>query len=224
MDEVEVEDISDKLASVGVAGPKAAETLTEAGIDVCATRARAGDRCGVAGRRHFGRAQHASADGWLRDLVGPRECRETLGCLGERRSDAGRQRCAGDVSHRARGAALRSRSARTRPAAGNRPAACAEFQQRLLHRAGDRGANSRARQRASHASSDSKCKASRRSRERRFAPTTKTWARSPARRGCHSSGERTLALGYLRREVAAPGTAVQIGEQSATVKSLPFEF
>ncbi len=37
-------------------------------------------------------------------------------------------------------------------------------------------------------------------------------------------GGRTLALGYLRREVAAPGTTVQIGEQSATVKSLPFEF
>jgi folate-binding protein YgfZ len=35
---------------------------------------------------------------------------------------------------------------------------------------------------------------------------------------------RTVALGYLRREVAAPGTIVQIGEQSATVRNLPFEF
>jgi folate-binding protein YgfZ len=35
-------------------------------------------------------------------------------------------------------------------------------------------------------------------------------------------GERTLALGYLRREVAAPGTEVQVGEQSATVHTLPF--
>ena len=34
MDEVEVEDISDKLVSIGIAGPKAAETLTKAGIDV----------------------------------------------------------------------------------------------------------------------------------------------------------------------------------------------
>ena len=41
----------------------------------------------------------------------------------------------------------------------------------------------------------------------KFAPTTKMWARSPARRACpFPSGERTLALGYLRREVAAPGT------------------
>jgi folate-binding protein YgfZ len=36
------------------------------------------------------------------------------------------------------------------------------------------------------------------------------------------SGERTLALGYLRREVAAPGTTVDIAGQSATVRALPF--
>lgn len=35
-------------------------------------------------------------------------------------------------------------------------------------------------------------------------------------------GDRTLALGYLRREVADPGTEVTIGEQSATVRALPF--
>ena len=37
-------------------------------------------------------------------------------------------------------------------------------------------------------------------------------------------GERTVALGYLRRESAAPGTRVQIGEQQATVQSIPFPF
>jgi folate-binding protein YgfZ len=36
------------------------------------------------------------------------------------------------------------------------------------------------------------------------------------------SGERTLALGYARREAAPPGGTVQIGEQSATVRPLPF--
>jgi len=35
-------------------------------------------------------------------------------------------------------------------------------------------------------------------------------------------GERTLALGYAHREIAVPGTAVQIGEQNATVAALPF--
>ncbi len=34
MDQVEIENISDKLASIGVAGPKAQELLTNAGIDV----------------------------------------------------------------------------------------------------------------------------------------------------------------------------------------------
>ena len=37
-------------------------------------------------------------------------------------------------------------------------------------------------------------------------------------------GERTVALGYLRREFEAPGTAVQVGEQKATVQSIPFQF
>jgi len=36
------------------------------------------------------------------------------------------------------------------------------------------------------------------------------------------NGERTLALGYLRREAAGPEAVVQIGEQSATVRTLPF--
>jgi aminomethyltransferase len=35
-------------------------------------------------------------------------------------------------------------------------------------------------------------------------------------------GERTLALGYAHREIAVPGTVVQIGEQRATVSALPF--
>jgi len=35
-------------------------------------------------------------------------------------------------------------------------------------------------------------------------------------------GERTLALGYIRREFAEPGTEVRVGEQSASVRALPF--
>jgi folate-binding protein YgfZ len=47
---------------------------------------------------------------------------------------------------------------------------------------------------------------------------------SSAARVPFPSGERTVALGYLRREFEAPGTAVQIGEQNATVQSIPFQF
>jgi folate-binding protein YgfZ len=38
------------------------------------------------------------------------------------------------------------------------------------------------------------------------------------------AGSRTLALGYIRREFAAPGTKVQIGDRDATVYELPFQF
>ena len=38
------------------------------------------------------------------------------------------------------------------------------------------------------------------------------------------SGERTVLLGYLRREFESPGTAVQIDGRQATVQSIPFSF
>jgi folate-binding protein YgfZ len=38
------------------------------------------------------------------------------------------------------------------------------------------------------------------------------------------SGERTVALGYLRREFEKPGTVVQVGEQRAMVQAIPFQF
>ena len=37
-----------------------------------------------------------------------------------------------------------------------------------------------------------------------------------------SRGDRTVALGYIRREVGTPGKEVQIAESSATVSDLPF--
>jgi folate-binding protein YgfZ len=36
------------------------------------------------------------------------------------------------------------------------------------------------------------------------------------------AGERTLAMGYLRREVAAPDATVRVGEQTAAVRTFPF--
>ena len=38
------------------------------------------------------------------------------------------------------------------------------------------------------------------------------------------SGEHTVALGYLRREFEKPGTVVQVGVQTATVQTIPFQF
>jgi folate-binding protein YgfZ len=38
-----------------------------------------------------------------------------------------------------------------------------------------------------------------------------------------SSGEQTVALGYIRREVGVPGRNVTIGAMKATVAQLPFD-
>ena len=38
------------------------------------------------------------------------------------------------------------------------------------------------------------------------------------------SSERTVALGYLRREFEKPGTVVHVGEQTAVVQAIPFQF
>ena len=38
-----------------------------------------------------------------------------------------------------------------------------------------------------------------------------------------AGGERQVALGYIRREVALPGKQLQVGDASATVANLPFE-
>jgi glycine cleavage system aminomethyltransferase T len=37
------------------------------------------------------------------------------------------------------------------------------------------------------------------------------------------SGERTIALGYIRREVGVPGREVMIGDVKATVIQLPLD-
>ena len=92
MDDVEVEDISDKLSAIGVAGPKAAEILSAAGIDVAQLAPGRSKRSGVAGRWHLDRAQRVAPDGWLRNLVDSGESRPRLGCARRGRREARRQR------------------------------------------------------------------------------------------------------------------------------------
>lgn len=149
MDQVEIEDISDKLGAVGVAGPKASEVLSNAGIDV--SQIQPGQVINTVWREmgiSVARGTHPQMDGY--EIWLARACRPGLGrAVGCWRYSGG-QRCAGDVSHRSRSAALWSRSARARPCAGDGPGARAEFHQGLLHRAGDCGAGSRPRQRTSH--------------------------------------------------------------------------
>ena len=69
MDDVEVADISDKLASVGLGGPRAAHDTPSCRHRCRATRTRPGCRPGLAGHWHHRRAQPASQSRRLRDLV-----------------------------------------------------------------------------------------------------------------------------------------------------------
>ncbi len=92
MDDVEVEDISDKLASIGVAGPKAAETLRSAGIDVSQLAPGEVSDPVWQGVGLSDRAQRVAARGRLRDLVNGGESRPPMGRSSRRGSKASRQR------------------------------------------------------------------------------------------------------------------------------------
>ena len=155
----------------------------------------------------------------------PRRTSSSLGRAGRGRSDARRQRCARAVSHRraecrAYGIDLRERDLPQETGqqhALNFTKGC-YIGQEIVERIRSRGNVHRM-----FIGFEVQGDPSASGREPRSAPTTRMWVRLPARRAFHfPSGERTLALGYVRREVAPPGATVQIGEQSATVQTLPF--
>ena len=150
MDKVEIDDISDKLASIGVAGPNARQSLDEAGID--SSQLEPGQvidtvwhELGISVAR-----KRASADGRLRDLACARNCRKVWDAL----QAAGATPVGSDALEMYRiawgvpryGIDLRERDL---PQETGQEHAL-NFRQGLLHRAGDCGAYSRARQRASH--------------------------------------------------------------------------
>jgi glycine cleavage system aminomethyltransferase T len=63
MDDVEIEDISDKLGAIGVAGPKAGEVLSSAGIDV--SQLQAGQVIDTVGARSAFRLRAIPIRGWM---------------------------------------------------------------------------------------------------------------------------------------------------------------
>ena len=95
MDNVEVADISDKLASIGVAGPKAREILTAAGIDVAQLDAgqvidAVWHDIGIS----VARSTQPQMDGY--EIWFAAGERRQVWDAWTRRRHAGRQRCAGD--------------------------------------------------------------------------------------------------------------------------------
>ena len=150
---------------------------------------------------------------WLPNLVNPRKSRSRLGSAGRIRSQAGRQRGAGVVSHRARRPALRHRSSRTRPPAGNRPGqqhvlnfskGCYVGQE-IVERIRSRGNVHRMFVGIRNLQGGAPdCRRQNPGADEEVGEITSA-ARLP-----FASGERTLALGYIRRRVRRAGTEVKI--------------
>jgi folate-binding protein YgfZ len=222
MDKVEIEDISDALVSVGVAGPKAAETLSQIGSD--AQQLEPGEVMDATWgdiKMAVTRNTHPQWDGyeiWLAP--------ESLEQIWQALVGAGAIPAGSDALEMYRiargvprfGMDLRERDLpqeTTQEHALSFTKGC-YIGQEIVERIRSRGnvhrtligfeVESAPPQPGTKVLADGK-----------EAGEITSSARVPL-----PAGERTLALGYLRREFAQPGTTVQVGEQSATVQSLPF--
>ena len=150
MDDVEVADVSDKLAAIGMAGPKSRQILAGAGLDI--SQLEPGQVIDAVWREvgvSTARSAIPQMDGfeiWFAS--------ENVDAIWDALVLAGATPVGTDALELYRivrgvprlGVDLQG----TRLAAGDRTAACVELRQGLLCRAGNRGANSLARQRASH--------------------------------------------------------------------------
>lgn len=221
MDKVEIEDISEKLVSVGIAGPKAAETLTKAGID--ASQLEAGQVADAAWREiriSIARSSHPQMDGY--DIwLAPEHVEKLWDAL----IAAGATPAGSDALEMYRiargvpryGIDLRERDLPQETGqehALNFSKGC-YIGQEIVERIRARGNVHRTFIGFEVEGEPPQPGTKIRANDKDVGEVTSA-TRLP--------NGRTIALGYLRREVAAAGTAVQIGEQSATVQSLPFKF
>jgi folate-binding protein YgfZ len=221
MDDVEVTDISEKLSAIGVAGPKAKEVLSGAGIDAALGAGEVADSVWQGIGVSVARSTIPQMDGYEIWFAGENadkiwELLQTAGAtpagseaLELYRIVRGVPRFGGDLRERdlpqetgqqhalnfSKGCYLGQEIVERIHSRGNVHRAFAGFE--VEGEAPQPGAKVRA--------------------GGKDVGEITSAARVP-----FPSGQRTLALGYLRREFAARGTAVQIGEQSATVVTLPF--
>jgi folate-binding protein YgfZ len=222
MDKVEIEDISDKLVSIGIAGPKAAETV--AAVRIEASQLEPGQIVDTVWRDieiSIARTAHPNLDGyeiWL--------SAENVEKLWDALASAGAKPVGSDaleIYRIARGVPRYGLDLRERDLpqetgqehALNFSKGC-YIGQEIVERIRARGNVHRTFVGFEVEGEPPPPGTKIRATEKDMGEVTSA-TRLPG-------SERALALGYLRREVAAPGTSVQIGEQRATVKSLPFEF
>jgi aminomethyltransferase len=224
MDQVEFEDIGDKLASIGVAGPKAGEMLAKAGID--ATQLEPGQVIEVnwnAADISVARNTHPEMDGY-EIWTAPEQVEKLWQAL----VSAGATPVGSDALEMCRiargvpryGLDLRERDLPQETGqqhALNFTKGC-YIGQEIVERIRARGNVHRTFIGFEVQGDPPQPGTKIRANDKDMGEVTSA-VRVPA-----AGGERTLALGYLRREVATPGSSVQIGEQAASVRSLPFEF
>ena len=223
MDDVEVEDISDKLGAIGVAGPKAGEVLSSAGIDV--SQLQAGQvieavwcETGISVARNT----HPQMEGYEIWLAAEQAERvwDALASVGATPVGS----AALEMYRIVRGVPRYGIDLRERDLAqetGQEHALSfvkgCYIGQEIVERV-------RARSNVHRTFIGFEVQGE--------APQPGTKVRAgdkdvgeitSAVRVPFPGGDKALALGYLRRESAAAGATVRVGEQSATVKTLPFD-
>ena len=222
MDQVEIEDISDKLASIGVAGPTGKEVLLRAGIDV--TPLEAGQVIDMDWREigiSIARSTHPQMDGYEIWAAPDNTGKAWDALLAAGATPVGSE--ALELYRIARGVPRYGVDLREKDLpqetgqehALNFSKGCyigQEIVERIRARANVHRAFVGFEVEGDAPPTGTKIT----SAEKEIGEITSA-ARVP-----FPDGERTIALGYLRREVAAPGAAVQVGEQNAIVQTLPF--
>jgi len=219
MDQVEIEDISDKLASIGIGGPQAVEMWSNIGIDVAALDPgqvvdTVWKEIGVSVARNT----HPQSEGyeiWLAP--------ENVDRLWETLTSGGAQPVGSEALELYRiargipryGVDLRERDLPQETGqqhALNFTKGC-YIGQEIVERIRSRGNVHRTfigfEVEGGPPHPGAKV----------FADGKDVGEITSAARVPFGGGARTLALGYLRREVATPGTTVQVGEQSARVRT-----
>ena len=223
MDQVEIEDISDKLSTIGVAGPRAAEILSKAEIDVSQLEAgRVTDQEWRGIDISVARSAHPQMDGYEIWVAGENLKKVWDGLVSSGAAPVGSEalemyRMVCGVPQY--GVDLRERDLpqeTNQQHALNFTKGC-YIGQEIVERIRARGNVHRTLIGFEVEGEPPQPGTKVRANDKDVGEITSA-ARVP-----FPSRERTLALGYLRREVADPGAAVQVGEQNATVRALPFE-
>jgi aminomethyltransferase len=222
MDDVEVADISDKLATVGVAGPKAPDVLSHAGVNV--TQLQPGQVCDTVWR-DIGISVARSAQPPM-DVYEIWFSGDNADKVWNALQAAGATPAGSDALELYRiakglprfGVDLRERDLPHETGqhyALNFAKGC-YIGQEIVERIHARG-NVHRMFSGFEVAGDLPQAGTKVSANDKEVGEITSAARVP-----FPSGERTLALGYLRREIVAPGAAVQIGSQTAVVQTLPF--